>query len=324
MTSKGILNKEFFTFGFVVIILIALISGGGFSNAVTSGMQLWIATIIPSMFPYFFISSLLSSLAITSKLSSKLSPLTIRLFNTNGSTGYALVMSIISGYPMGAKTVADLKTAGLISDSEAVRASVFCSTSSPLFMISSVGGIMFNNTRFGICLAIIHLSSAFILGFCYSFYKRKDAPLNNSLFNSVYTDNIFYNSVTSSINSALFVGGIITLFYVFTEVLIYLNLLQPLILLTEQITKNYALSKGFVLGIFESTKGLKQIASSGESLFSLPFARAICGFGGLSVILQSISFLKTAKIKTAPFYLGKILHAVLSSVLAIILNLFIY
>ena len=96
------------------------------------------------------------------------------VFNINGAVGYALFISLISGYPIGAKTVADLKNSNALNDTEAVRASAVCSTSSPMFLIGSVGSIMFNDKRFGLSLFLCHVFSVLINGFFFSFYKRKE------------------------------------------------------------------------------------------------------------------------------------------------------
>ena len=62
------------------------------------------------------------------------------------------------------------------------------------------------------------------------------------------------------------------------------------------------------------------LLANGTSFFSLPIASFIVGFGGLSVILQSIAYLKKAKIKTAPFLFGKILTAFVNFIVGFIIN----
>ena len=153
----------------LVAISIFLALSSTISSAVLSGINLWFACVLPSLFPFFIVTACFSYLKITGRLCSKLTPLTSRLFNVNGLVGYAFFMSIISGYPMGAKVVSDLKNTNALSNSESVRAVALCSTSSPMFLISSVGTFMFNSTPFGTCLFISHLLSALCVGFIFSF-----------------------------------------------------------------------------------------------------------------------------------------------------------
>ncbi len=323
MTVKKLLKGEILIFFLCIVLCIMLILGGGYPQAVLGGISLWVSAIIPSMFPYFFLSALLSGLNVTGKLSFRLSPLTKRLFNTNGTTGYALIMSVLSGYPMGAKIVADLKNGGMLSDAESERASVFCSTSSPLFLTASVGVTMFNSTAFGLLLSTVHLLSAVVVGVIFSFYKRKQSAGHMKFFSQAQSQSLFYDSVTSSVNSTLLVGGIITLFYVFIEILLSNGVLNLPLALLYNVFGEQSLSSGLVLGLIEATRGYVALSKGGITFFTLPVACAISGFGGLSVIAQSVAFLKSAKIKTACFYLGKILHAVICFLLGLIFSLFI-
>jgi len=273
------------------------------SNAVLDGVNLWFACVMPTLFPYMIITALLSSLSITGKIFSLFSPITTRLFRVNGSVSYAFFTSVISGYPVGASAVADLKSRGLLSDTEAVRACALCSTSSPVFTIASVGGIMFKNHLFGLFLFLSHITAVIFTGIIFSFYKRKEKPtVTPFLSQGKKVDNLLYESVFSSVLSLLTVCGLITIFYLLTEILFSLGILKPF---------TYLFGESLTLGAFECTKGLKALAKKGVNFFSLPIATAICSFGGLSVIMQSLAFIKKAKIKTAPFIISKIICAVI-------------
>ena len=303
----------FFT---LLIALLAVLATGKFAYAVEDGLKLWLAVIVPSLFPYFFLTVILSSLKITGKLSSRLTPLTKRLFNVSGAVGYAYFLSIVSGYPVGAKTVSDLKSGGVLSDTEAVRAAALCSTSCPVFLIGSVGSVMFSSPIFGAILFVVHLLSSLLVGIIFSFYKRNDKPTESgSLAFDKKVDNLFYDGVYDSVISVLVVGGIITLFYLATQILITFNILSPIIKMLTPIFGDF--SSGIVLGVFECTTGLKEIAGKSAAL-SLPVCALITGFGGISVIMQSTASLKKAKIKTAPFLVAKVLQAVISFVLGFI------
>ena len=78
------------------------------------------------------------------------------------------------------------------------------------------------------------------------------------------------------------------------------------------------MAKGIVLGTLECTGGLKTLSTLGISTLSLPICALTCGFGGLSVIMQSVAYLKKAKIKTAPFIFSKLLSAVVNFIYALI------
>jgi len=109
-----------------------------------------------------------------------------------------------------------------------------------------------------------------------------------------------------------------------TEVLIQLKILSLPIDILGEIIGDKSVAECIVLGLFECTRALKSLAISKFNAFTLPIASAVCGFGGLSVIIQSIAYLKNAKIKTAPFILAKIISAVLNFIFGIIISLIIF
>ncbi len=312
-----------FLFFFSLLAFSLILSfGNGFSSLTIEGINLWLSLIVPAMLPYFFITALLSSLSITSKISNKISPLTKRLFNVSGGCGYAFLMSLIAGYPIGAKIVADLKEKGAINQSEAIRASTFCSTSSPMFLISSVGAIMFKNSAYGLILFVSSTLSAIIIGIIFSHYNKSDKPNNQPFISTQKLDNILYESAYSSVISVLVVGTIITIFYIFSSILFRFNALSPIISLFALVLGDFERAKALTFGLIESTSGLKILSTCTYTALSMPLSAFICGFGGLSVIIQSIAYLKKAKIKTAPFIKAKLLSAVINFIITYFICLF--
>ncbi|MBE7089435.1 MAG: hypothetical protein E7362_01365 [Clostridiales bacterium] len=313
--------KDFLAFIFLVFISVLLCVDRRYSVSILYGIELWIACVLPALLPYLVISSILSSLKTTRLLALKLSGLSKRFFNTNGLVCYAFIISIISGYPIGAKIVSDLRLNKLISQTEAVRASALCSTSSPTFLILSIGGITFDSTTFGTTLFLCHILSAIITGFAFSFYKRGDKPtLLLDTPKSKTHEDVFSTSIYNSVISVLVVGGTIALFYLLTDVLLNLNVLSPFSFIINLAINNKSLSDGLLLGLFECTRGVKTLATAGITKLTLPITAFICGFGGLSVIAQSLTHLMKAKIKTAPFVFSKLLCAVINFILGLIIS----
>ena len=60
------------------------------------------------------------------------------LFNVPGEGAFAFLMGLISGYPVGAKIVTDLKDNNLCTTEEAERMLCFTNNSGPLFIIGTV------------------------------------------------------------------------------------------------------------------------------------------------------------------------------------------
>ena len=211
-------NKEFLPFILIVFFAVILSVNKGFSHFTLDGIKMYFALIFPTLFPYLFLTTLLSFNKGCKKLAKLLSPVTKKLFKASGLVGYAYFMSLLSGYPIGASIISDLKNSNLISEKEAERGSILCSTCSPSYMISTVGSIMFNSLSFGLNLYAVQILSSFLVSILFSFFY-KDEPSPHLFLTDKKSQNVIYDSITSAITSTLFVGAIITLFYVFSEVL---------------------------------------------------------------------------------------------------------
>ena len=310
---------ESLIFFLLLALSLYLSISGIYGKTVIEGISLWLSLVVPSLFPYLFITAIMSSLSTAKKISNRLSPIFVKTFNVGGGSGYAFLLSVISGYPIGAKSVSDLKIAGVLNEDESVRAACLCSTSSPTFLIGSVGAITFNNRTFGILLFLAHIISAILNGIIFSFYKRKSKPNDKILSSSIKPINVLYDSAYSAVISLLVVGSLITIFYLLTEVLFNLKIISPIVDLLTALLNSESLAKGITFGFFECTRGIKELSSLPQKV-ALPFCAFISGFGGISVIAQSLAFLKRAKIKTAPFLLSKVTAAVISLMLGFIFS----
>ena len=280
------------------------------------GLKLWALVVAPSLLPFFFLTALTSALGITEKLSAILSRPTRRLFNCGGVCSYAFLMSVLSGYPVGAKIISDLKKNGLITQSEATRASTFCSTSGPLFIIGSVGTGMFGNKKVGYMLIICHILSAIICGLIFRNYGNKTLSSNDGLLPN-RSANALYESVYSSVISLAVVGGFICVFYVFADMAADAHLFFPLEYLLALLLKRTDIPSAFCSGLIECTRGCLALSKCGLSTYSVAFAAANISFGGVSVIAQSVAFLSSAKTDVKIFVLSKIIQTAISFCLAL-------
>ena len=327
MLKKSVIKNSFIDYAFALFILLcmaALIIYPAAASTFTDGIKLWFAYVLPSLFPYMFLTSLLSETKAAGKFAVRLSPLSEKVFNLNGCSLYAFILSLISGYPVGAKTVADLSLKGYLSKAETVRAAALSSTASPVFTIVSIGSIAFNDAFFGVMLFLTHFISALIVGVAFSFYKRKEKPKKPDLISAKKSVNLLYESAEKSAVGVITVGGIIAVFYLFTDILFATGLLSPAASGLTGLFGDENIGKGVVFSVFECTKGLKEISLSGINFISLPISAAIIGFGGISVIVQSMAFLRSAKIKTAAFVLTKLFAAAINFIVGLFFSLLFF
>lgn len=320
MSDKKIIFKESFAFIALCFLMVALILNN-FSSSVKEGLSLYAGIVLPSVFPFFFITAYFSKLNLTKVLLYKTSPFFYKAFKISHYSGFAYAIGLISGYPSGSKLIADLTEGGFIDKSEAERACCLASNPSLTFCVLTVGEIMFSSVYFGIKVYLVCILSSFLTGLAFCRTKkpitRTPKPQN---LTCVY--GVMYDSAFSAFTTALLVGTLITLFYVFCDVLSFYGFLLPIEKFFTMVFKDETIGKGITFSIFESTKGLKVILDRKNFDLILPITCAVLGFGGISIILQSTTLLKKAKIKTARFIFSKIFCAVLCFLLGYLITLF--
>ena len=128
-------------------------------TAVTEGLSLCTRSVIPSLFPFLAVSALLMSLGFGEWRSGPLSGL-VALYRIGGAGASALLLGLVGGYPVGARTAASLVSDGVLSKEEGERLLTFCNNSNPAFLITVLGLGVFGSVRTGMWLWLIHILSA--------------------------------------------------------------------------------------------------------------------------------------------------------------------
>ena len=81
-----------------------VISPGEAINGAKDGLALCFNVIVPSLFPFFVLSSLVVDLGLAAYLGRALEGLMRPLFRVSGSCAAAVALGFIGGYPLGAGT----------------------------------------------------------------------------------------------------------------------------------------------------------------------------------------------------------------------------
>lgn len=298
-------------------------------GVVLEGILLYCVKVLPALFPFFFITKILGSYDFIITCANRFKKLSKFLFNTPAISCYIFFMSIISGYPMGAKLTSDFYEYGLINKTEAQRIMSFCSTSGPLFVIGSVGIGFFANQTFGIMLFCSHILASILNGLIYRNYgtKTNKYNVNNSLQNT-YTikTNTFSleDAMYSTIRSILIVGGYIVIFYTLIQIILDLNLLSPIVSLLQNFGLNNFEATGLVSGIIEVTKGMSILSGSQNIKITFIIASGLISFGGFSIFFQSFAFLDKIKLSKKFFLLQKITHSIFSVAISYLISIIIF
>ena len=307
-------------------------------DAAYKGLVVWATLVIPALFPFFIGSELLINLGIVKFIGTILEPIMRPVFNVPGEGSFAFVMSVTSGYPVGAKIVSKFRADKILTEIEAQRLISFCSTSGPLFMIGSVAVGMFKLPELGALIAVSHYLGAIIVGIIFGHYKKSSRDSKsvrqkeNSIkgaFSKINMGNnqnppigiILGNAVRDSLNTILMVGGFITLFAVIIRMLKLLgivDLITSVIIALFPFKISPTIVHSLVTGLFEITMGTKSIIDNvGIDLpYKIAIVSFIIGWSGFSIHAQVTSILEGSGVKSHIYVISKALHGLLSSLIA--------
>ena len=171
-------------FIFLLFTICLILFSNSNLSAAKSGLLLWANSVIPSLFPFFVATELLSHTNIVDILGKLLNKVMKPLFNVRGEGSFALIMGIISGYPIGAKIAAQFRQNNVCTKEECERLLSFTNNSGPLFIIGTVGISMFGNSAIGILLFITHILACISVGILFRFWKYNSNSLKNNDLNT--------------------------------------------------------------------------------------------------------------------------------------------
>ena len=218
---------------------------------------------------------------------------------------------------MGAKLIGTLHDSGRINSNMAEKMLSFTSISGPMFMIGTVGVSILGSYKAGLVIMISNILSGLINGLIYrgknSYVIETQTPLRN---NSSLGD-IVYDSLIS----ILMVGSYLTISYLLIEILYntqILSLLSNTICSVFNLHNKEDIVSGIIVGIIEITRGAIDISASNTSLIlKTILASTTIAFGGISILMQSISFLSRIKVPVRKMILQKSTQMIICLIISI-------
>ena len=318
-----------------------------FSNsnlvATKNGLNLWATCVVPSLFPFFVITNLLSHTKVVSTIGKLLDKCMRPIFNVPGVGGFAFVMGLISGYPVGAKIVADFREKGLVTKDEGERLLAFTNNSGPLFILSSVGIALFGDTKTGLLLLVTHILSCITVGILLAKFSKKSEIENSydtkknfshssklkSKYNSSESSQditlknlgaVLTTSINNSISTIFMIGGFVVIFSVIIAILNQTSVLDKLSTFLYPILNllniDLEFAKPLLSGILELTNGVNLVANIPSKLISqnIVLSAFLLGFGGFSVLLQVYSIVSKTDLSMKKYLVGKFLQGIVAGI----------
>ncbi len=279
-------------------LILLLVFPARYTESVREGISLWAVSVLPATLPFLILTALFTKLPLYKKIAKRLSPFAQTLFGVSGDGGCAALLSAISGYPVGAKTVQMLAERGRIGRDEVLRVAALATTSGPAFLIGAVGCGMLKSPLLGQILYISHLAGVYLV--CLAMRPHKKRGSAPAAFAAERPD--LGEAISSSVLSVLCVGAAIALFNAFGEMVADFGALLSLPPAVVALLR----------GLMEMTAGCAQFCQTPSSL-SLGLCAFFTTFGGMCVLVQQAAFLKRAGVKMLPFLGVKLAQGLLAA-----------
>lgn len=272
-----------------------------------NGLLLWFYTILPTLLPYIIISNILIYTGKIEVLMRPLTPFFHRVFRVGPYGGYAVLAGCLCGYPMGAKTVADLYMQKQISNKEACYLLGFVNNPSPAFLISYVieGNLQGNH----LILLIVFYSAMFLTMLF----------LQKTLFRNSLNASAAFSAIKKETPRQLSIGelldvSILNSFETIVKLGGYIILCSILIGALGQLPQHLQGLKLVIAPLIEVSTGIQLLASSltSQKLCTICLLCS-CSLGGGCILLQTYSVISKSKLPLRYYLSGKLIQTAITA-----------
>lgn len=317
--------KEIISVCFIFILAFSLIkSPQSISKSILVGINYCVNILIPSLFPFMFLSRFASTPGLLDHIKKPLGYITKLVFYLPGSAAVPIILSLVGGYPVGASAAATLISEKEINEEQLSRLMCFAVNAGPAFIINVVACSLLKNPFLGYLILsvqiLISVTFGIILGIIARikhtpFYEKNSIQIKKTNFSES-----LINSTYQTAQSIIMMCGLILLFTSFTSVLKYLKVFDFITDICNYTSLKSENLIAFVLSILEVT-GACSYAT--RHFASVPFISFIISYGGICTHFQIASILKDFKINYTQFQFFRILNALFSFMVThLVLNFF--
>lgn len=277
--------------------------------AVRNSLELFLDSVFPSLFPFLIVTELLSYTSLVPWISSKFKRIMPIVFNVSSIGIYPFIMGIISGYPVGARIVANLREDNKISRIDGERLLIFTNNAGPLFIIGCVGCSIYLNSSIGFILYFVHFLSSVTTGFIFGhFYKNtyREETVNDQVLDFTTLGEIISKCIKKAFYTLSVVCGFVIIFSLIISMIDASKILTIF---------NNIWIENLLFGVLEITTGIQLISliKNTTLFYNLIATSFLLGFGGISVLLQVWSITSKTDLSIKPYIIGKIFNGFLSA-----------
>lgn len=301
--------KKIFGICFFVLMTGCILTHSSLSLAYAAlGLNLWYEKMVPVLLPFMILSGTLIRMGMTDSLIRPVRPLFGRIFRLPGPGIYVILVGFLCGFPMGARTIADLRNRQELSSEEGQYLLAFCNNLGPVYFLGFVLPLLHRKLVLPYVFGMYGIPLLYGISLRYSVYRNRIPEKTDQAFGrdnaakflepaglaplpAMSLPDALDDAITAAGRSILQLGGYMIFFNL-------LNLL-PRLLLPDSF--RYA-------PLWEISGGLKLLGDR----FPL-YTLLLLPFGGLSCIAQTGSCIRNTGLSLKSYILHKMVLTVLTA-----------
>ncbi len=314
--------KKYFILLLPVIGITAMLSAP--NDAVAAGSQaldFCLRSVIPSLLPFLVFSSIAVSTGLADLCAKIFGKIMHPLFGVPGECATAFILGLISGFPIGAKTAAELYENRKCSKNHAEKLLTFCNGASPAFIIGTVGGVLWNDKKIGFILFAAQTVTLIITGIVFGKTKNvSEDPIENDCIKRKKQEpflSAVVSSVMGSAITALYITAFIVFFAVISQMLMHFGIIPAIAEFISRLFNGTGITQNDIetvlCGFVEFSTGVKKAAEE-TGLKQAVITALILGWSGLSVHCQVAASVLPLGISVKKYILAKAFSSVLFAV----------
>lgn len=271
------------------------------SQGIKNGISISLNIAIPSLLMFMILSNIIAGSELVHIISRPFKFAAERLFKIPCSAMSIVLLSLIGGYPIGAKMIASSVANKQITPMLGERLLCFCVNCGPAFLINAVGILIFGNAKIGLIIYLSQIISCVIIGIISSVNAPTFQNSTPTAQAKKSTSVLIVSSVTDAVKTMSMLCGFIVVFSAFL----------PLI---EQLFSavNPSISTA-VRGLLEVTSFCGSLVGA-SSPAAVMLAAIFTAFGGICVHLQISAILSGSGVRMKKFLGYRILYTFISAV----------
>ncbi len=275
------------------------------ADGIRSGVEYSLNVLLPSLFPFMFLSAFAAEYGISSSIGRITAPFTEKVLYLPQEAGVTVLLSLIGGYPVGAIGIASLLKNKYITEKQAARMLCFCINPGPAFLISAVGDAMYGSKEIGLVLLCSQTLSSLLIGAVLGLFARKHEMIPRVKKGLAVRRNAAESFILSSrlaCGSAVSLCTLVVLFSAFSS-----------LLLGALGIDDTSLAGVSIRAFLEVTDGCSCLYRVKAPVYLTALA---VGWGGLCVHFQIFAALPELKIGKTYFFVSRLCSGTLGAALS--------